>query len=398
MTYRNSLTGHHSIGHPVIVMGVTNTTEDKLPRLVDQPTPTRLSEMTPEWLTAVMQSSGQIQGDDIVTGWHASPIGEGIGLLSDLAKLELQYASSGNPVPALIAKFAVTDGVNRAVAQGLQTYEREVKFYQGLAAEIGSCCPRSYFSDVDPVTGDMVLLLEDLTAYRAGDQTRGCTVSEAAIALDAVARLHAATWHAERRDDLAWWPTIEGPLYSGAIGVAVANVFDKTMESFAAFVHPDVVEAGERFKAAIPELHRRMAQGAQALIHGDYRLDNFMFGTRADHRPFVMLDMQAPIVTKAVHDVGYLLSQSLDVENRRTSEHQLVTQYHSALVGYGVADYSVEQCWEDYKLAVLHCLEYAIVIAGTLEPGNARGRKFVEACLQRSCQAIVDLDLLSLLP
>jgi hypothetical protein len=46
----------------------------------------------------------------------------------------------------------------------------------------------------------------------------------------------------------------------------------------------------------------------------------------------------------------------------------------------------------------LHCLEYALVIAGSLEPGNERGRTFAEACLERSCQAIVDLDLLSLLP
>ncbi|CAA0105775.1 Uncharacterised protein [Mycolicibacterium vanbaalenii] len=354
--------------------------------------------MTPEWLTVVMQSAGQLGDDDVVAGWHASPIGEGVGLLSDLAKLELQYGSAAGPVPALIAKFAVANEVNRAVAQGLQTYEREVKFYQDLAAEVGSCCPQSYFSDLDPATGDMVLLLEDLTDYRAGDQTRGCTVAEAELALDAVARLHAATWHAEQREDLAWWPTIEGPLYSGAIGVAVVNVFATTMQSFSAFVHPDVVAAGERYTTAVPELHRRMAQGPQALIHGDYRLDNFMFGTRPDQRPFVMLDMQAPIVTKAVHDVGYLLSQSLDVTARRSNEQQLLVQYHSALVSHGVSDYSFEQCWEDYKLAILHCLEYAIIIAGTLEPGNARGRKFVEACLHRSCQAIVDLDLLSLLP
>ena len=381
-----------------LVTGITIKRESKLPGLVERPTPHRLSEMTPEWLTAVMQSAGELQGHDVVAGWHASPIGEGVGLLSDLAKLELQYGSTASPVPALIAKFAVANEVNRAVAQGLQTYEREVKFYQDLAAKVGSCCPQSYFSDIDPVTGDMVLLLEDLTDYRAGDQTRGCTVTEAELALDAVARLHAATWHAERREDLAWWPTIEGPLYSGAIGAAAANVFATTMQNFSSFVHPDVVAAGERYTAAIPELHRRMAQGPQALIHGDYRLDNFMFGTRPDQRPFVMLDMQAPIVTKAVHDVGYLLSQSLDVEARRASEHQLVQQYHAALVGHGVTDYPFEQCWEDYKLAILHCLEYAIIIAGTLEPGNARGRQFVEACLHRSCQAIVDLNLLSLLP
>jgi len=354
--------------------------------------------MTPEWLTGVLRSAGHIGAADTIIGWGSSPMGVGVGLLSDLARLELQYAAGGGPVGSLIAKFAVSNENNRVVAHGLQTYEREVRFYQDLAATVGQCCPVSFYSDVNPDNGDMVLLLEDLTDYRPGDQTRGATLGEAQLAIASVARLHAATWHAERREDLAWWPTIEGPLYSGAIGAAVATVFDQTMQTFAAFVRPEVVAAADRYKAAIPELHRLMAQGPQALIHGDFRLDNFMFGVTEQHRPFVMLDMQAPIVTKSIHDVAYLVTQSIDVDLRRAHERELVEQYHRSLVALGVDDYSAERCWEDYRIAALHCLEYAIVISGTLEPGNKRGRKFVEACIQRSCQAIVDLDLLSLLP
>jgi hypothetical protein len=334
----------------------------------------------------------------MVTGWTASPMGVGVGLLSDLARVELEYARGSGPVPALIAKFAVSNENNRTVAQGLQTYEREVRFYQDLAPRIGQSCPLAYYSEVDASTGDMVLLLEDLSDYRAGDQTRGCTVGHAELALTTVAKLHAATWHAEQREDLVWWPTIEGPLYSGAIGVAVAGVFDQTMETFAAFVNQEVVAAGERYKAAIPELHRRMGLGPQALIHGDFRLDNFMFGVADHHRRFVMLDMQAPIVTKAVHDVAYLLTQSIETDMRRAYERRLIERYHSTLVDLGVDDYSLNECWDDYRTAALHCLEYAIVISGTLEPGNERGRRFVEVALQRSSQAIVDLDLLALLP
>jgi hypothetical protein len=367
-------------------------------RLAEQQSPTRLSEMTADWLNGVMRSAGHITAADTITGWRSAPMGVGVGLLSDLARLELQYAAGSGPVPSLIAKFAVSNENNRVVAQGLQTYEREVRFYQDLANEVGQCCPLSFHAEVKPENGDMVLLLEDLSDYRPGDQTRGATLAEAQLAITAVAQLHAATWHAERREDLAWWPTIEGPLYSGAVGAAVANVFDQTMTTFAEFVRPEIVAAAERYKAAIPELHRLMGQGPQALIHGDFRLDNFMFGVAAHHRPFVMLDMQAPIVTKSIHDVAYLLSQSIDVDLRRAHERELVDQYHNSLATLGVNDYSAAQCWDDYRVAALHCLEYAIVISGTLEPGNERGRKFVEACLQRSCQAIVDLDLIDLLP
>jgi hypothetical protein len=366
--------------------------------LVDEQPPTKLAEVTPQWLIDVLRSSGDIGPHDVITGWQTTPIGVGVGLLSDIAKLDLAYAAGSGPLAGLIAKFAVSNEQNRAVAQGLQTYEREVRFYQDLAAQVGECCPQSFYSHVEPSTGDMVLLMEDLSGYRPGDQTHGCTVADAELAIAAAARLHAATWHAENRDDLVWWPRIEGPLYLGAIGAAVASVFDQTMETFAPFVRREVVDAAERYKAAIPELHRRMGEGPQALIHGDFRLDNFMFGVAPTHRPFVMLDMQAPIVTKSIHDIAYLLTQSMEVDLRRVHEQRLVADYHAALVRLGVDDYPADQCWADYRMAALHCLEYAVVISGTLEPGNERGRAFVEGCLGRSCQAIVDLDLLSLLP
>ena len=372
--------------------------EDNATSTVHQQPPTRLSQVTPEWLNGVPRASGQIGQDDTITGWEATPIGVGVGLLSDLAKLDLEYAAGSSPLTSLIAKFAQSNEQNRAVAQGLQVYEREVRFYQDLAADVGECCPQSFYSHVDPSTGNMVLLMEDLSDYRPGDQANGCSLAEAELAIAAAARLHAATWHAERREDLAWWPAIEGPLYLGAIGGAAAGVFEQTIEAFASFVPPEVEDAGKRYKAAIPELHRRMGEGPQALIHGDFRLDNFMFGTTDDQRPFVMLDMQAPIVTKSVHDVVYLLTQSMAVELRREHERRLVADYHAALVDLGVDDYTAEQCWDDYRTAALHCLEYALVIGGTLEAGNDRGRAWVEACLSRSCQAIVDLDLLSLLP
>jgi hypothetical protein len=372
--------------------------EDTMSGLVDRQSPTKLSELTPEWLNGVLKSSGHIGPDDTVTGWHASPVGVGIGLLSDIARLELEYADGRGPVPSLIAKFAASDDTNRAVGLQMLMYEREVRFYQDLAPTVGDCCPVAFYSDIDASTGDMVLLLEDLCSYRPGDQTLGCSLADAELGIAEVARLHAVTWHAERREDLSWWPRTEGPVYLNGLGGTAAAIFDQTVERFAPFVSPEVVDAGERYKAAIPELHRRMGQGPQALIHGDFRVDNFMFGVSEHHRPFVMLDLQAPLVTKSVHDLAYLLTQSMPVDVRRANERRLVSQYHSALVDLGVNDYADEQCWEDYRTATLHVLEYAIMIAGGLEPGNERGLRFAQSILQRSSQAIVDLDLLSLLP
>jgi aminoglycoside phosphotransferase (APT) family kinase protein len=158
-----------------------------------------------------------------------------------------------------------------------------------------------------------------------------------------------------------------------------------------------VIAAGDRFRHAIPQLHARMAEGAQALAHGDFRLDNFMFGTEPRHRPFVMLDFQAPIVTKPVHDVAYLITQSMITEDRRRHEWSLLDDYHAALVDGGIQGYTRQQCEDDYRLAALHCFEYAVVVAGTLYPSNDRGSRWITQMIGRSAQTIVDLDLLDLL-
>lgn len=366
---------------------------------VSETIPTSIGAVTAPWLTRVLRDAGALGSHDTVSECSHVSLGEGVGLLSEMARFELEYADGVGPIRSLVAKFDTKNEQNHAVGQGFQMYEREARFYQDFAAELGGTCPRAYFSHVVPETGAMVLLMEDLSDYRPGDQVRGATVEEVELAIDAVVRLHAATWSAREREALAWWPPIEGPLYGLGLGGAVAQqFFDVAVANFPESVAPEFLSAADRFKAAVPELHNRMAQGHQVLAHGDFRLDNFMFGTTPEQRPFVMLDMQAPIITKPSHDIAYLLSQSLEVEVRRAHERDLVALYHRKLVEQGVAGYSAEECWEDYRLAVLWCVELALMIAGSLEPGNERGRQFVERCLSRSCQAIVDLDALSLIP
>ena len=48
-------------------------------------------------------------------------------------------------------------------------------------------------------------------------------------------------------------------------------------------------------------------------------------------------------------DLGYFLGNSLLPGDRRASEKELVSAYYNALLGHGVEDYSLEQCFEDYR-------------------------------------------------
>ena len=59
--------------------------------------------------------------------------------------------------------------------------------------------------------------------------------------------------------------------------------------------------------------------------------------------------------------------------------------------------YTVEQLWDDYRLAALYLFVYAVVIGGTLDPSNERGLAFMTKLMERATATIDDLDLLSLL-
>ena len=94
---------------------------------------------------------------------------------------------------------------------------------------------------------------------------------------------------------------------------------------------------------------------------------------------------------------AYFLSGGLPIDVRRTHERQLIAQWDSQLVDNGVGDYSLDDAWEDYRRAVLSVWIIAVVIAGTLDATNERGKRWITEMLARSVAAIDDLDLVTLL-
>ena len=187
----------------------------------------------------------------------------------------------------------------------------------------------------------------------------------------------------------SYWDRIDDPLLDGVTKVdddsQVAGIaggcavgWDPCVQMFPEAMPDEIRAVKERFVAAVPELHRMVGRLTQTVIHGDLRLDNMMFGDTSDLRPVVLLDWTLT-KTSGLHDVAYLVSQNVDLEERRAHEAEIIEHYHRGLLDHGVEGYSLEQCWADYRLAVLHLFAYAVVIAGTLDPSNDRRRGVHEA-------------------
>ena len=73
--------------------------------------PVQPDEVTSGWLTATLREAGELGGDRSVSSFTVTPIGDGIGLLGLVVRLELDYddglgaagprrSSSSSPTPS----------------------------------------------------------------------------------------------------------------------------------------------------------------------------------------------------------------------------------------------------------------------------------------------------------
>ncbi|MCP5044022.1 MAG: phosphotransferase [bacterium] len=146
--------------------------------------------------------------------------------------------------------------------------------------------------------------------------------------------------------------------------------------------------SAERWLLARPECF--------APVHGDYRLDNLLFGTSGGGAPVAAVDWQTLSIGHPGRDVAYFLGNAMPKELRREHERELVAAYHETLLGHGVGDYSLEQCFDDYRFGQFQG-PLVTVLGAMAVIQTDRGDNMFMAMASRSCEAIRDLDSTALL-
>ena len=362
---------------------------------MDTTFPAQPEQLTADWLTGTLRRSGALAADRAVARFEITPVGAGLGLLGLVMRVHLTYAggAAGFEPDSVVVKFAHPLAANRAIAMNTRMYEREVSFFNDIAGSVGVPKPSCHFAAVNTDTGENIVVLEDLKAYRAGNQVEGVDAAGVRLIIDAVAPLHAA-----------YWGRTDGPLLERAMRIdssyveaflpSIEGTWARGVELFADVIAPDVLPHVARYVAGMRGLHAQMGRRTQTLVHGDVRLDNVMFGETAGQHPVMLVDWQAIMVSNPMHDLSYLLSQSLPVAARRAHEAELVAYYHARVCELGVTGYSLEQCWDDYDVGVLFLFSYPLIIGGFSDPDDERGTALARAVIERSSQTVSDRGLL----
>jgi hypothetical protein len=335
--------------------------------------------VTSEWLTSVLQFAGY---DCLVADFQKQNVGT--GQVGQNVRFALTYGSGSGPA-SIVGKFASDNPASRQTGIEMNNYFYEVRFYQELRQTLDIQTPAVLWTDINPDNHDFVLMMEDLAPALQGDQLQGCDKANAAKALNELAGLHGPRWADPTLDTIEWMP-----------GTALKN--ESNLSLLWNLVFPGFVE---RYESQMSNEHldlvRRLAEHLDdyskpldvpvTLIHGDYRLDNMMFG---GPYPLAVVDWQTVTRGYGAADTAYFMGTGMEHVERRACERELLAGYYELLQAYGIGDYSFEQCWQDYRYFSFGGLIMA-VIASMIVTRSERGDAMFMAMATRSAQMAIDL-------
>ncbi|MCV7281075.1 phosphotransferase [Mycolicibacterium flavescens] len=337
---------------------------------------------------------------DLTSEWLASALGApvteftferiGTGQMSECYRIALGYGEAGQGPSSVVLKVAATDPVSRQTGLALGLYEREVRFYTDIAPRIGGPVAPCFSSAFDGESGAFHLLLGDAGPAVVGDEIRGASPERAMLALAELGRLHGPLLN-DPAAASADWLNREAPVNQALI----TQLYAGFAERYADQIAPEHRVVCERLVAGFDAYleGESAADRVMGLVHGDYRLDNMLFGQPGADRALTVVDWQTVTWGPALTDVAYFLGCALPVEVRRAHYDALLDSYHGAL-GSSLSR-------EDVRDGVRRQSFFGVmmaIISSMLVERTERGDEMFMTMLRRHCQHVLDVDALSVLP
>ena len=354
--------------------------------------PQSLAEITPQWLTSALRSSGVLDQGAVVS-CRAESIGEEFGFASRVARFELTYDPAVCPAPSsIIVKLPTSDPDQQRSDVLREKYIREAAFYSEIGPEAGIRVPRCYYVSHDPSTASFVLLLEDLSDGRFGDAAKGWAIGDAELVVDSLAALHARWWDDPRLGGFKWLPSFAS---------TISQQLDRLVQRREVFLHRhgevlprEIEELTVRIGPQHAPLFAALEGPPETLLHVDTHLDNLVFFDEEQGSRLVLFDWQGVARGRCVVDLALFLS-GVSPELRRKHETDLIERYEQGLIGRGVATYPRERLRADYRVAMLRWWVGTVNGLGSTYAQSWTGRQLEVArqTAERMSAAVLDHHL-----
>ena len=304
---------------------------------LDVPTFPEQQDVTPTWLASEL-------GIDAVPEMEQRSIGT--GQVGENVRYTLTWPAGIDGPRTVVGKFPAPDETSRATAAATGSYVKEVGFYRDLQSGLSIPTPTILALHEDLDNNRFLLLMEDIAPAEQGDQLTGCSIEHATLAVDALVGLHAPHWNDDSLLDFEW-VSARTPERAAELAGMYALLFPGFVERYGERLGAEVVAVGEGLGTVLEHWFTSFRTPG-TLIHGDYRLDNMLFGTDPA-APLTVVDWQTAAIGHGPADLAYFLGAGLIPDVRRSVEAGLVERYGEAMRAAGVA-LSADELRHDYVL------------------------------------------------
>ncbi|WP_019927207.1 phosphotransferase [Nocardia sp. BMG111209] len=341
----------------------------------------RPTDLGNEWLTAAL-------GAGEVVGFRYERIGT--GQVSDCYRVDVEYAPGSAGPRSVVLKVASEDPTSRQSGMFMGLYESEVRFYREIAPRLrGGPIAPCYHAAIDTGTGAFDLLLGDAAPAVAGDEIRGATVEQAFVAVRELGRWHALLHAAPALPEAAWLE--RGSLLGQTLFEQLYRMF---LERYGERLTLPQRAVCDRLVASFDVYLANSDTAVRGLIHGDYRLDNLLFGAAGSPRPLMVVDWQGVMMGPALNDLAYFLGGALPDRDRRIHYDDLLRAYHEALGP------DPRTTLAEIREAVRHSSFAGVtmsIAASVVVERTDRGDELFMTTLARHCAHVLDTGALDLL-
>ncbi len=347
------------------------------------------NELTAQWMTSRLEESGVAGGAKVTAMEFQGFIGT--GQMGRNARFALNWDNPEGRPASVVGKFPTNDAPTRQSSFEGGAYLKEVEFYRSIKPTVKIRTPQVYVNLYDPEAQDFVLIMEDMSGSEQGDQFRGLTVDEAALAIEQAVNLHAPRWGDPSLESMREMSREETALRLG-------EIYAMTCEAALAQLAPHIDDLSMEMARNLAPLVGSWTNAIttpETLIHMDYRPDNFLFGVSPDAPPLAVVDWQTYRNGPAMTDIAYMIGGAFLPEVRPTVERDLIVDYCARMKSEGV-DYDFNTAWSDYRIASLWGIIMSIM-AAILAARTERGDKMLGTMLLRAAHHANDIDALSLL-
>lgn len=349
--------------------------------------PTSMHEVTDQWLIDIL-SSQQAFADDPISSVDRQSVGDGIGQVGEFNKVVVTTESSKQTTLFLKLRAPI-EGMH-AVALRYKMYEKEVRFYNELAAQMDVRTPEVYYADYDPETENVALLMEFLDGWHSPDQITGASHNQTLAAIKQLAAINTPYWN--RTQDLPWLPTMQTDYMQQTISdmAACSDIFFQRFGTELPISKSDF----DRIIESWPAILDGLSEGNLTLTHYDYRVENMFFSS--DESEVAVIDWQLIGALRAGWDLAYLIGTNIPSEQRRANEQQYIDLYLDCMRDRGV-NYSEAELRHDMKWSLLGLCSIAVIGGANFDVSNERSFELFKVISIRLFDAIAEHEALSVI-